>query len=408
MFSLPPETWLFLLYCLAGPAAWIFIGWGMWRGRRLMTLVKRPADPLPREAPRVTILIPAKDEGERIRDCILSALRQDYPNFKVIAVNDRSTDDTGRIMDQIAATEPNLTVVHIQEGTLPDGWTGKCNALHNAVRQAEGDYLLFIDSDVVVAKDALTATVSRTVRNNYDLLSFLPRIEAHGFWEALLIPLAGFGVSSMYVVAMTNKDYLKGTAFANGQYLFIKRSTYDAMGGHARVRDRFCEDVEIARYLKPQGYKVRITWGAEFASVRMYSSLPSIFKGWGRNFYAGSLGKPWRILAGIAVVLFSCYSVYPALAWGLYRWSHPAPTYAGQSAWLTASLAHFAIMTGLLMVVYAWSGNRKRLALLLPLSGAMLIGIFIRSLKMCLTGKVEWRGTNYTHRMTGNVADVKP
>src|SRR3954470_14736309 len=154
MFGLSHETLLFAAYCLAGPVAWLFLGWGMMRGRRLMRLGRRPSIPLKGPAPRVTILIPAKDEGERIRDCILSALRQDYPNFKVIAVNDRSTDDTGAIMDRIAATEPNLTVVHIKEGTLPDGWTGKCNALFNAVRQAEGDYLLFIDSDVVVAPDA--------------------------------------------------------------------------------------------------------------------------------------------------------------------------------------------------------------------------------------------------------------
>ncbi|HZZ42584.1 MAG TPA: glycosyltransferase [Tepidisphaeraceae bacterium] len=404
------ETILFLLYCAAGPAAWLFLGWGMWRGRRLMRLVQRPplAMPAGQPMPRVTILIPAKDEGERIRDCIQSALDQDYPNFKVIAVNDRSTDNTGQIMDEMARSQPNLTVVHIQEGTLPEGWTGKCNALQNAVKQAEGEYFLFIDSDVVVTKDALMVTVSRVVRNTYDLLSFLPRIEAHGFWEELLIPLAGAGVSTMYVVAMTNKDYLKGTAFANGQYLFIKRSVYEAMGGHARVRDRFCEDVEIARYLKPLGYKVRITWGAEFASVRMYSSLPSIFKGWGRNFYAGSLGKPWRIFGGIGFVLFSCYSVYAALLWAIYRVSHPAMSYDGQYAWLVAAVSHFVIMTSLLMVMYAWSGNRKRMALLFPLSGAMLIGIFCRSLKMCFTGKVEWRGTSYTHRMSGNVADIKP
>lgn len=407
MFGLSPETLVLISYCLFGPVAWIFLGWGMWRGRRLMRLVRRPVPPLKGPPPRVTIMIPAKDEGERIRDCIHSALDQDYPNFHVIAVNDRSTDNTGRIMDEIAAARPGkLTVNHIQEGTLPEGWTGKCNALHTSVRQADGQYILFIDSDVVVARDALSATVARAHTHGYDLLSFLPRIEAHGFWEELLIPLAGFGVSTMYVVAMTNKDYLKGTAFANGQYLFIKRSTYDAMGGHARVRDRFCEDVEIARYLKAQGYKTRITWGAEFASVRMYSSLASIFKGWGRNFYAGSLGKPWRILAGIAFVLLACYSAYVAIAFGLYRLFNPAPQ-LGPYAWLAAGLAHFAIFTGLLMVVYSWSGNAKRMALLFPLGGAMLIGIFFRSLKMCLTGKVEWRGTSYTHRMTGNVADVK-
>src|SRR4051794_35581550 len=115
MFGLPTETLTLILYCLIGPLAWLLLGWGMWRGRRLMRLVRRPVPPLPNPAPRITILIPAKDEGERIRDCILSALNQDYPNFKVIAVNDRSTDNTGTIMDEIASSHPNLTVAHITE-----------------------------------------------------------------------------------------------------------------------------------------------------------------------------------------------------------------------------------------------------------------------------------------------------
>lgn len=408
MFGLSTETVSLILYVLTGPVAWALFGWGMWRGRRMMRLVRRPVPQLKGPLPRVTIMIPAKDEGERIRDCLLSAINQDYPEFQVIAVNDRSTDDTGRIMDEIAARHSDkLTVFHVQEGTLPEGWTGKCNALHTSVKRADGEYILFMDSDVVIAPDAVSATVARAHGHHYDLLSFLPRIEAHGFWEELLIPLAGAGVSTMYVVAMTNKDDFKQTAFANGQYLFIKRSVYDAMGGHARVRDRFCEDVEIARYLKPQGYKVRLTWGAEFAAVRMYSSLAGIFKGWGRNFYAASLGRPWRILLGIGFVIGSGYSAYVALGWALWRVAHPHPELSWWG-WLAAAGAHFALMTFFLMVMYAWSGNRRRLALLFPLSGAMLIGIFIRSLRMCYTGKVEWRGTSYTHRMSADLADVKP
>jgi glycosyltransferase involved in cell wall biosynthesis len=356
----------------------------------------------------VTILIPAKDEGERIRDCIASALAQDYPDFNVIAVDDRSTDSTGAVMDDMARANPRLTVVHIRDGELPAGWTGKCNALSRAVSRADGDFLLFIDSDVIVAPDALTATVSRAVRHKVDLLSLLPTLETHGFWESALIPLAASAVTTMFAISLTNKDYMKGSAFANGQYLFMRRTAYDAIGGHATVRDKYCEDIELARHMKPLGYKVRISWGAEFAAVRMYSSLEAINRGWARIFFAGSLGRPWRMLAAIAFVVVSCYTAYVAAAWGVYRVAYPAPihhvvtqtaaleTFASRWGWMTAAAIHLALLHSIVATMYAWSGNRRRNSLAFPLGAAMLIGIFLRALRMCVTKKVVWRGTTYS------------
>jgi glycosyltransferase involved in cell wall biosynthesis len=394
------ELAIYIVYVLLGPATWVGFGYILWAGRERMKLVRRPPPALTRTPPRVTILIPAKDEGERIRDCILSALNQDYSDFSVIAINDRSTDCTGAVMDELAAQHPGLRVVHIQNDALPHGWTGKCNALHTAVHDADGEWLLFVDSDVVLAPDALSATVSRCVRHGYDLLSLLPKLESHSFWESLLVPLGGTAVSAMYLVALTNKDYLPQTAFANGQYLFIRRSVYDAVGGHATVHDRFCEDVEMARIVKKAGHKTRISWGAEFAAVRMYSSLSGIFKGWGRNFFAGSVGRPWRILLAIFFVIFCCLSVYPALGWSFYRLFQPGEWGLWQAAgWFAASLTHFGLLTGFLAAMYRWVGNPGTNALYFPLGGIMLLAIFCKSLRMCMTGRVEWRGTRYTHRM---------
>jgi chlorobactene glucosyltransferase len=398
--SLAIETAVFVLYMVLGPAAWVLFGYMLWSGRERMRLVRRPVPGLPANPPRVTVLIPAKDEGERIRECIESAVGQDYPDFSAIAINDRSTDETGRVMDELAAAHANLRVLHIEEGTLPRGWTGKCNALHNAVGGAEGQWLLFVDSDVILTPDAVSATVGRSVRNGYDLLSLLPRLESHGFWERLLVPMGGTAVSMMYLVSLTNKDYLPGSAFANGQFLLIRREAYEQIGGHAAVRDRFCEDVEMARMVKRRGNKTRIAWGSDFAAVRMYNSLSSIFKGWGRNFFAGSVGRPWRILAAISFVVFCGFSAYAALGWGIHRAMHPpAEGFAAQWGWLAGASTHLGLMTAILAAMYAWSGNQKRYALLFPLGAVMLLGIFLKSLRMCVTGRVEWRGTSYSHRM---------
>lgn len=404
MWARNAEYILFAVYLLLGPITWILFGVAMFGGRRRMMLIGRPHLPLPKPPPRVTILIPAKDEGERIRACLESALSQTYPNYQVIAIDDRSTDRTGRIMDEMAAAHPDvLRIVHIRDGELPAGWTGKCNALQRAVKDADGQWLLFMDSDVVIARDALAATLARSAHKHYDVMSLWPKLESHSFFEGLLVPLAAAGVSMMYLVSLTNKDYLRRFAFANGQFLLIRRSTYEEMGGHAAVRDRFCEDVEIARLLKSRGKRIKISWGTEFAAVRMYSSMASIVRGWGRNFYAASLGRPWRILAGIVFVILCCLGGYVAAGWSIYRLVHPSGAGGADAvpvaAWAGAAGAHLAIMLLLVMVMYQWSGNPRRNALFLPVGAGMLLGIFARALRLCVTKRVEWRGTSYSHLM---------
>ena len=123
------EYAVYALYFLVGPGMWGLYAIGMYQAQKRMDLLKRPRDPVPAPPPPVTILIPAKDEQERIGDCLRSALAQDYNNFQVVAIDDRSTDGTGAAMDELAAKDARLSVVHIPHGDLPAGWTGKCHAL---------------------------------------------------------------------------------------------------------------------------------------------------------------------------------------------------------------------------------------------------------------------------------------
>jgi chlorobactene glucosyltransferase len=404
------ELLLFLAYFLVGPLTWLTYGVLLYAGRRKMLLLRRPPPALKADKPpRVTILIPAKDEGERIRACIQSALAQDYPNFNVIAIDDRSTDNTGAVMDDIAARHPNLKAFH-NTVAPPAGWTGKNNALHQGVKHADGDWLLFVDSDVVLEPDVLRSSMEVVLRKNFDLLSLLPRLESHSRWESLLVPLCASAASSMYLVPLTNNHLMTNVAFANGQFLMIRRTAYDAIGGHETVRDRYCEDVEIARLLKTSGWKPRVAWGSEFCSVRMYNSLDAIFKGWGRIFYAGRAGSPWRVLAAVTAILLCGFSAYLALAWAVWRAFNPSEALWGQSnwAWLAAAIIHLALLTWFVGTMYRWSGNPRRNALLFPLGGSMLLAIFLKALKMCVTKKVEWRGTSYSHVMADTLGTPAP
>ncbi len=391
------EPAIFWIYVILGPMLCLLAALSMVSGRHQMRLVKRPLRPLPDPPPKVTLIIPAKDEVARIADCLRSALRQDYPNLAFIAVNDRSTDGTGQVMDQIAAEDPRLRVIHIPHGSLPPGWSGKSHALHQAVQHAEGEWLLFVDSDVILEPDAVRAAVARAAAQEYDLFSFLLRLETHSFWERLVMPLAGATLSLMFLVSLSNKDYLPRHGFANGQFLLIRRRVYDEVGGHEAIRGFLGEDVAMARRVKAAGYKTRITWGVEFAAVRMFSSLADMWRGWARNYYAPSRGSPWRILAAVAFVLLCCMSVYAAGGWGLYRLIKPAGE-IDASLWLTAAAAHWVILTVGVAAVYGWSGNRRRYGLLHTLGLTVLLAILFRAVMMCMTHRVEWRGTRYEAR----------
>src|SRR5205807_766978 len=144
---------------------------------------------------RVSVLIPAKDEGESVRECLDRVLALDYPNFNVIAVDDRSSDQTGAIFDEYVKQHPQkLSAMHISPGGLPAGWLGKCNALATAATKADGEWLLFVDSDVKVEPDALSCALALAVGREYDTVSIMTRLECHGFWEQLILPLCAASV----------------------------------------------------------------------------------------------------------------------------------------------------------------------------------------------------------------------
>jgi chlorobactene glucosyltransferase len=361
-------------------------------GRRHMRRLYRSKPPLPENPPPVTVLIPAKDEGERVRVCLASVLGQDYPNFSVITIDDRSTDETGRILDEIAAdSSGKVRSLHVAPGALPPGWLGKCHALHVGAKDADGKWLLFVDSDVNLTRpDALSAALAACAWRGYDAMSLMTAIECETLLERLVLPLTGGVWSVMNTVSHTNNDNRPGAAYANGQFFLIRRSTYDAAGGHESVRDQITEDVELARRMKSQGAKVRLELGARFASTRMHATLGQMFRGWARIYSGTTRRNPARIIAAALFLLICGLTAYPALAWSVGRVLAHDP---GGRNWLIASLVHLVAMTLTLASVYSGSNNSRRYALLFPVSGAIVLAILAFAIRWCITGRIEWRGT---------------
>lgn len=383
-----PESILFIAYLLAGPAAWALLALGTYLGRsKMLRLYRRPLA-LPDDPPAVTALVPAKDEGEPVRGCIESILAQDYPRLSVIAIDDRSTDDTGAILDDVAAkSSGRVRALHVAHGALPPGWLGKCNALHTAARDVDTPWILFVDSDVRLEPAALSRVLALAEGRRYDAVSLLTRLECHTFLEKLVLPLAAAAWTIMYAISRTNDDNRPTHALANGQFLLLRTSAYRAAGGHEAVRDRITEDVELVRLMKARGARVRFFLGAMLASTRMHATLPQMFRGWGRIYSGTGRRSPWRIIAAMIFLVVSGFSAYAALAWGVFG--------SESRAWVWAGLAHLVVMTYVLAGLYADSGNPRRNALLFPIGGGLLLAIFAFALKWCATGKIEWRGTTF-------------
>jgi cellulose synthase/poly-beta-1,6-N-acetylglucosamine synthase-like glycosyltransferase len=380
---------LLALYVLAGPLAWLGLLGLMFVARSRMTRLRDKRYDLPDPPPRVTVIVPAKDEGGTIRECIQRVLNFDYPNFDVVAIDDRSEDDTGAILDKMARENPQkLRVIHVRRGELPQGWLGKCNALHVGTRDVSGEWLLFVDSDVKVEPPALRDTLGLAVHRQYESVSILTRLETDSLIEELVLPMAAGAWSVMFTISITNNDKRPDIAAANGQFFLIRRDAYQRVNGHAAVYNQICEDVELMRLLKEAGYRVRFQLGDHLASTRMHANLAKMFSGWGRIYCGTARRRPRRIIESMLFVVISGLSVYPALAYG--AWMAIA---AHSWPWLIAAVAHFGVMTLFLSIIYVGSGNRARMALLFPFTAGVLLALMTYALRLCRTGRMSWRGS---------------
>lgn len=368
-------------------AVWLLQHLAMSRiDRQQMRVPVRPANA---ELPALTVIVPARNEAATINPCVRSILAQDYPRLKLIVIDDRSADDTSTVATRAAAGDSRFHLARIE--SLPPDWLGKSHALWTAARQADSPWLLFVDADCEVLPHGLSSAVQFAQERGADMLSLWPRDGSVGFWERLLIPLAGAMIVIWYGRPASDGGNAP-VAFANGQFLLVHRDLYAAIGGHQSVRSALIEDIPLARIAKARGGRVHSAIGADVCAVRMYRSLGEIIRGW-RRIYIGVL-TPTQIVLCMASILIGSltpYVVIPAV------WSHWR---AGDGGWWRLfgwlSSIHFAALMGTSVRFFALARCRLRYLWLYPLSCVGVLGI----LASAWVGRVRrttvtWRGTTY-------------
>jgi len=246
--------------------------------RAARRLPARLAGPLP----RVSILIPARNEAASITACGASLLAQTYPNSEVLFLDDGSTDGTGQLLDALQRQYPQLTVIH-SAGDPPRGWNGKSHACHLLAQRATGEWLLFTDADTIHMPLSLERGLTQALALRVDLLSALPYQRVKTWSERLLVSfiLDFLPLTSVNLAAMWRGRSRR--LLANGQYLLVRAQTYRALGGHAAIAHALVDDFALARHFRSSGYTIALVDGSPMLTCRMYRSFPEVWRGFSKN-----------------------------------------------------------------------------------------------------------------------------
>jgi glycosyltransferase involved in cell wall biosynthesis len=341
--------------------------------------------------PRVSIIVPARNEEEVIEQALNTLLALDYDNYEVIAVNDRSTDSTGEIMERMEKNphfsqrtremgHPQFKVVHHAE--LPAGWLGKTHAMWTAANKATGDWLLFTDADVLFKPDALRRALAYAESVPADHVVLFPRMIMKRPGEYMMIAffqtMFMFGHRPWKVADPSTDDHM-----GVGAFNLVRRRVYDAVGTYAALRMEVLDDMKLGKVVKKAGFAQRNVFGGDLISIRWAKGAVGVVNNLTKNFFAVLSFQWWRAVIsvfGLAFLNFGPFlGVFLAHGWARVPYA-------------VALASMFAIYIGM-----SWrSAVPAYYFLLHPVSTAMFIYTLARSMILTLWNDgIEWRGTKY-------------
>jgi glycosyltransferase involved in cell wall biosynthesis len=331
-------------------------------------------------APLVSVIFAARDEAEKLPGAIETLLAQDYPRFEVVAVNDRSQDETPAILHEFERAKQNLKVIDI--ANLPPGWLGKPHALVAGFEQSKGEWLVFTDADVHFAPDVLRRAVALAQDRQWDHLTLLASVEMRGFWEITAITYFGLG----FVIGnepWQASNVRSGRYVGVGAFQLVRRTAYEKSGGHRRLRMDVIEDMKLGKLMKMAGLRSGVAVAQDLVRVRWHSGLQNVIRGVTKNLFAACHYN--ALIALVATSLPLVMSVLPFF--GLAFATGWARVFAGIAVG-AAILIHGAMI---------WSTDASPLyALTHPLGAVLFSWMLARSaIATLLRGGVVWRGTFY-------------
>ncbi len=349
--------------------------------RRIPFLGDGHVPPGPIDWPPVSVIVPARNESRDIERAVESLLKQDYPNYELIVVNDRSTDGTHEILDRMVAEHPQLRTFHLD--ALPAGWLGKNHAMHFAAERASGELLLFTDADVVMRPDTLCRAVHYLQSAKIDHLTMVPGLDMPSkLLDAIVVTFMIFFSAYIRPWKVTNP---KSKAHVGiGAFNLMRAEVYQAIGTHATIRMRPDDDLKLGKLVKLGGFKQAIVNGQDLICVRWYASVGEMVQGLMKNAFSGVDYRLEFVVFGTLTLL--TFFIWPMV--GIFLAT-------GVSCWLYAGamVCH--------MLLFADTARQARvspwLCVLLPVGILLLIYIQWRATILTYVYRgIRWRGTHYS------------
>jgi glycosyltransferase involved in cell wall biosynthesis len=356
--------------------------------RSMLSLDDAPLPPA--RTPRVSVVVAARDEAADVARSVDALRRQSYPDYEVVVVNDRSSDGTGAILERLAAgggttraadrKTARLHVIHVRE--LPDGWLGKNHALQRGAETASGDVLLFTDADVVMGPDAVARAVSLLDAEELDHLAVAPRLDGGSLMTRAVVAVFMVAFSALFR-PWKARDRKSRHHIGIGAFNMVRRSAYEAIGGHRSIAMRPDDDVRLGRRLKEEGFAQAAATGRGRVEVEWYPTVGAMARGFRKNAFA---------VVNYRLSLVAVGTLIPVL---LILWPVAALfVTSGPTWWLNLGV----VLLGLVTVgdTARHHDLPLRTVLLYPLAALLLLGmVWAAALRAVSRGSVEWRGTEY-------------
>lgn len=352
--------------------------------------------------PRVSVLIPARNEARNIQKCIFAlqaTQASDECIEEIVVYDDLSTDGTGALVDELAQADPRVSL--LKGVGLPDGWVGKPHACQQLLERSRGDVLLFVDADVRMRSGGLLRLLSFLEEpTQARVLTAVPRQICGTFYERLVLPLLLLTYTSWLPLRLVEHGRSDATVAANGQLVMLRRKDALALGGFSGVRAELVDDVAFARLAKKRGYRLAFVDGFHIAHCRMYRSAKEVWNGFSKNVYEGVGASPFRLALVIGLYV-GCF-VAPYVGLGV------ALGVRGLPRQLLVACALGVCVNVVLRTLLALRYRQPAEGILLhPVSVLALVAIAVNSARWAILQRNHWAGRIYsgrarrTHRRSG-------
>ena len=370
--------------------AWVFLIKSMINSFRLTPYLDK-FENTSKSSPKVSIILPARNEEEFISKCLDSLIEQDYENYEIIVIDDSSDDATGEIISKYAKKDSKI--IPVSARPKPEGWMGKNWACMEGYGKSTGELLLFTDADTKHAKNTISLAVSHLISFNLDALSAIPKMVTFDFWTRITLPMISTFLHTRFSALNVNNPSKK-TGYFFGSFFILKKTTYEQVGTHEGVKQEIIEDGALGKKVKESGYKMKMVRGEHLIDAvwaRDKSTLWNALKRLMIPLYLQS-GK---VAIGIFfAVLFLLFVPFPIFATSVL---FPVESTSAKILCISAGIASILIYTGAIIEVKVGLKLRFIHALFAPLGSLVVVLGFLSGLVQAKsTSSVTWRGRVYS------------